>query len=135
MKKIISTITFLMICLISFGQTDSENKEEVFEMYDVSRVAEFIDGGEEGLMNFIAANTQYPKEAQKDSISGVVFLVFVVDTTGQVTDVQTMNKKIGYGLEEEAIRVLKLTSGMWIPAKQRDNLVSIRLRIPLRFQL
>lgn len=112
MKKIIMAISLLLICFQSFGQNDPSKKEEVFEIFDVSEVAVFKDEGEEGLMKFIVNNTQYPEEALKDSISGLVFVVFVVDKTGQVTDVTTSSNKLGGGLGEEAIRVVKLTSGM-----------------------
>jgi protein TonB len=114
---------------------DSEENEEVFEIFDVSEVAVFKDGGEEGLIKFIANNVKYPEDAIKNQIEGMVNLVFVVDKKGHVKDIKIIGEKLGYGLEEEAIRVIKMTNGMWIPAKKREKNVAVRYRLPLRFQL
>ena len=134
--KIFLTITLLFcFCFQSFGQNDSSKGEEVFEIFDGYEVAVFKDGGEEGLYQFIAENVIYPQEAIKNNISGVVNMVFVVNSTGEVENVKIIDKKYGYGLEEEAIRVIKLTNGLWTPAVQRGKNVEDRYRILLKFNL
>lgn len=44
-------------------------------------------------------------------------------------------KHQGYGLEEEAIRVVNLTSGLWTPAELREKKVRMRYRLPIKFAL
>ncbi len=106
----------------------------VFEIFDVSQKAIF-PGGEEGLQRFIAENIKYPAIALKNETQGTINVMFVVDRKGNVKDVVILGKKKGDGLDEEAMRVIKLTSGMWKPAMQRDKLVNMRFRIPIKFQL
>ena len=122
----------------SIDDYEEEEPEEVetetYELFDVSERAEF-KGGDNGLNQFLAENITYPKPAIQDSVDGTVMLMFVIDKKGAIKDVEVISKKIGYGLEEEAIRVLKATSGMWKPAMQRDKPVNMRFRLPVRFVL
>jgi len=117
------------------GADEVEDTDEIFELYDVSELAEFKLGGEEGLLKFIAENTKYPEMAIENNIQGIVFLIFVVNKDGTIGDIGIGGKKLGFGLEEEAKRVIRLTSGKWKPAKQRDKAVPVRYRLPYRFQL
>ena len=58
---------------------------------------------------------------------------FVVDKNGEVSDVKSLNK-VGYGIEAEAVRVVK-TSGKWIPAKQNKKPVTAYRIQPITFQI
>ncbi|NNJ54596.1 MAG: energy transducer TonB [Bacteroidia bacterium] len=111
-----------------------EAESENFEMWDVSERAEF-KGGDEGLNRYLAGNIQYPKAALENDTSGTVMLMFIVDKKGRIKNIEVISKRIGYGLEEEAIRVVRSTSGMWQPAMQRDKPVNMRFRLPIRFVL
>lgn len=135
MKKIIMAISLLLICFQSFGQNDPSKKEEVFESFDRSNLCVFKDGGEEGLIKFIAKNTKYPKIAIENGIQGIINLVFVVDTVGNISEIKVVGKELGFGLEEEAIRVIKMTSGKWTPGKQRGVAVPVRYHIPYKFNI
>lgn len=73
-------------------------------------------GGDDGVTFYLKRNLRYPEAAGRYGISGYVSVRFTVDTRGKVKDVKTIGAKIGYGLEEEAIRVVKQMSD-WIPAK------------------
>ena len=123
-----------MVCLISFGQ--SENEETVYELDKVTDIAEYVDGGEDGLLQFIISNLKYPNVAAENGTQGVVVIVFTVNTDGSVSNIEPVGKeKLGNGLEEEAIRVVKLTDGKWIPAKKDGKPVAVKYRLPLRFAL
>jgi len=119
-----------------YEQEDDEPEEtnEVFEIFDVSEKASF-PGGDAGFQRFIAENITFPPMALENDIQGTVNVMFVVDKTGKVKDVAILGRKRGFGLEDEAIRVIKMTSGRWIPAKQRDKSVNMRFRIPVKFQI
>ena len=120
----------------AYEQDDEEPEEtnEVFEIFDVSEKASFR-GGDEGLQRFIAENITYPPMALENDMQGTVNVMFVVDKNGKVKDVAIPGSTKGFGLEKEAIRVIKLTSGQWSPAKQRDKAVNMRFRIPVKFQI
>ena len=113
---------------------DDQEEDGIFEIFDVSELAKF-PGGEEGLNNFIVQNIKYPNQALDTGAHGTVYVVFVVNQDGSVSELATMGKKLGFGLEEEAIRVMKATSGNWKPAMQRDKAVRMRFRIPIKFQM
>ena len=115
-------------------EEEPEETNEVFEIFDVSEKASF-PGGELALRKFLAENVTYPQMAMENDMQGTVTVMFVIDKKGRVTDVKTLGGKKGFGLEQEAIRVIKKTSGMWSPAKQRDKSVNMRFRMPVKFQL
>jgi protein TonB len=115
-------------------EEELEETNEIFEIFDVSEKASF-PGGDEGLQRFLGENLVFPPMAMENDIEGTVNVVFVVDKTGRVKDIAILGGKKGFGLEEEAMRVIKMTSGKWKPAKQRDNAVNMRFRMPVKFQL
>lgn len=115
-------------------EEEPEETNEVFEIFDVSEKAEFT-GGDEGLQRFIAENITYPPMALENDMQGTVNVMFVVDKKGKVKDIAILGGKKGFGLEEEAMRVIRLTSGQWKAAKQRDKSVAMRFRIPVKFQI
>jgi protein TonB len=115
-------------------EEELEETDEILEIFDVSEKAEF-PGGEEGLQKFIAENISYPAMALENDQQGTVNVMFVIDKSGLVKDIAILGSKKGFGLEEEAMRVIKLTSGKWKSAKQRDKPVSMRFRIPVKFQI
>ena len=114
-------------------EEEPEETNEVFEIFDVSEKASF-PGGDAGLQRYLQENAEFPQMALENDQQGTVNVMFVVDKKGRVTNIQILGAKKGFGLEEEAIRVVKSTSGMWKPAKQRDKPVRMRFRIPVSFK-
>lgn len=143
MKKILFAIVMAFVSSSGYAQeevivkaeaAENEKDQAVYEIFDVSKRAEF-PGGDEGLNLFIAEHIIYPQEALDTGAQGTVNLMFIVNKDGSVSDLTILGDKKGFGLDEEAMRVIKLTSGMWKPALQRDKAVRMRFRIPLKFQL
>jgi protein TonB len=66
-------------------------------------------------------------------IEGKVFVEFIVDKDGSITEVTVM-KGIGSGCDEEAIRVIK-AAPKWNPGKQRGQPVKVKLIVPITFKL
>ncbi len=111
----------------------SRDSQEVDQFFiNVETPAIYPDGGMDGFYNYIQKNLVYPKEAKKKKIEGRVFVQFIVDKEGKITDVQTV-KGIGGGCDEEAERLLR-ESKNWIPAKQRGKTVKVRMNIPIVFK-
>lgn len=111
-----------------------EDAVEVFEIFDVSERAMFR-GGEDSLQRFIYDNMVYPQMARDSSVQGTVNVMFVVNQKGDVQNLVILGIHKGYGLEAEAMRLIKQTSGLWKPAKQRNKQVNLRFRIPVKFEL
>lgn len=91
-------------------------------------------GGDEALSKFLNQNIRYPHAATEKGKDGTIFVSFVVRQDGNVADVKTVGAKKGYGLEEEAIRVVKLMP-KWKPGKQNNKEVSVQFNLPIRFTL
>jgi len=94
--------------------------------------AEYV-GGEKARIAFLSKNIKYPEEARKNGIQGRVYVTFVVEKDGSLTDVQ-VTRGIGYGCDDEAVRVIKLMPN-WIPGKQRGEPVRVQFNLPIRFSL
>jgi TonB family protein len=102
---------------------------EVFTI--VEENAEF-EGGMEGFGKYLSENLKYPEAAQKANISGKIYTEFIVNTDGSASDFKTL-KGIGFGCEEEAIRVLQMAK--WNPGKQSGRIVRSKLVVPIQFAL
>ncbi len=63
-------------------------------------------GGFEQFKNYIDKNLRYPKAAQEAGIEGEVAIAFLILPNGKLTDFKIV-KSLGYGLDEEAIRLLR----------------------------
>ncbi|MCW5911511.1 MAG: TonB family protein [Cyclobacteriaceae bacterium] len=90
------------------------------------------EGGYEAFYKFVSKNLKYPRRARQSYVQGKVFVEFVVDKNGKVTDMKVI-KGIGSGCDEEAMRVLALTK--WQPGRQRGNPVKVKMTMPLNFVL
>lgn len=82
---------------------------------------------------FLAKNIKYPNQARRMGIEGKVFIQFVVDKEGNVSEIKTL-KGIGAGCDEEAERVMALLP-KWKPGRQGAKRVAVRMIMPISFRL
>ncbi|MBC7914859.1 MAG: TonB family protein [Pyrinomonadaceae bacterium] len=90
-------------------------------------------GGMAAFVKYLQKNLRYPDQARDAGMGGKVFLSFIVERDGRLTDVKVL-KGIGYGCDEEATRVLK-KSPLWKPGIQNKREVRVLYTIPLVFEL
>lgn len=84
---------------------------------------------------YIKASLQYPEEAKRHNAEGQVFVEFIVKKDGSLDDVRVQpGKGIGYGCDEEAIRVVK-QGEKWKPAINKGEPVAQRVTLPIKFKL
>ena len=94
-------------------------------------------GGEAEMMKYLQNNVQYPQAAKDLDKEGTVFVDFVIDKTGQVTDVDasdSVNSDVDQLLKDEAIRVVS-SMPKWTPAKEKGKPVDVAYSIPITFQM
>jgi len=103
------------------------------EIFTVVEEQPSFPGGEEARMKFFLENMKYPEEAMETGIQGTVFLTFVVEDDGSITDVKIL-RGIGGGCDAEAIRVVQAMP-KWIPGKQRGIPVRVQFNLPIKFTL
>ena len=71
--------------------------------------------------------------AQENNIQGKVFLSFIVEKNGSLTDIK-VERKLGYGTDEEAVRVLA-ASPKWVAGVQNGKFVRVKYNIPINFAM
>lgn len=111
-----------------------KTEEEDFSkqrIYDIVEKMPSFQGGEVELMEYIAQNIRYPQEALESGIHGRVFVSFVVEPNGSISNVKVL-RGIGYGCDEEAMRVVK-TMPKWTPGERRGKPVRVAVTIPVNF--
>ncbi|RZK32115.1 MAG: energy transducer TonB, partial [Hymenobacter sp.] len=97
----------------------------------VEKMPEFA-GGQAALLQYLRSHLRYPSRALAEGIGGRVFLSFVVGADGTISDV-TVLKGLGYGLDEEAQRVVRQMPA-WTPGYQSKHAVPVRFTLPITFQ-
>ena len=127
-------VFLLFVFIIPLTVLSQQNNQCDFTGYCTEK-ATYKDGGEKGLQQFIASNIIYPDSAKTNNIEGRVIVSFIIDSVGRLSNIHTLRSIKGYGFEEEAIRVLTMTSGNWTPAKQNDKPICIKYRMPIVFAL
>ena len=121
--------------------TDEDIDVEVTEVgcvdndtvYNIVEQMPEYPGGVEAMMKYIAENVKYPEEAKDKDIAGRVFLAFVVEKDGSVSNVKVL-RGIGGGCDEEAARVIN-SMPKWKPGKQKGEAVRVSYLIPIMFKL
>ena len=108
----------------------AKKNQKVFDI--VEQMPEY-PGGQAALFEFISKNVKYPEDAVKKKGEGKVFVTFVVDTDGKITDVSLL-RKVFPSLDAEAIRVISAMPN-WIPGKQKGQVVRVKYTVPIMFRL
>jgi protein TonB len=109
---------------------EEEDEDKVFLV--VEQPAEF-DGGMAAMYKFIGKNLKYPASARRMGIEGSVFVSFIVDKAGVISDVQVV-KGISADCDKEAERVVKQMPN-WKPGKQNGRAVKSKFVLPIKFKL
>jgi protein TonB len=112
---------------------DAPEEEDVDEIFTIVEDQPEPPGGMSAFYQYIAKNLKYPSQARRMGIEGKVFVQFVVDKDGSITEVQAV-KGIGAGCDEEAVRVISRAQ-KWKPGKQRGRPVKVRMILPITFRL
>ncbi|WP_207423705.1 energy transducer TonB [Desertivirga brevis] len=90
-------------------------------------------GGFDAFANYLRKNLRYPVAAQEGNISGRVYVNFIVEKDGSLTDIK-IAKGIGFGCDEEAARVIK-KSPKWSAGEQNGRKVRVMFTIPIVFAM
>ena len=140
MKRLI-TLTILLRCICCcYAQEDTIIWEQpawaLFEDVDhyliVDEMPEF-PGGNDKIIDYIQQNIKYPVEACEDKIQGRVFVNFIVEPDGSLSDIFVI-RGIGGGCDEEAMRIIQ-NMPKWKPGKLNGEIVRCSCTVPVVFEL
>ena len=112
------------------GEVENSDMVDVYTI--VEQMPEF-PGGEAELIHFISKNINYPQEAKEKGIQGRVFIGFVIEKDGSVSNVRNL-RGVDSELDAEAIRVVK-SMPKWKPGKHNGEFVRVSYQIPILFKL
>jgi periplasmic protein TonB len=120
-----------VVDVIVFDEAPAEEvAEEIFTIVEQQPEPE---GGMAAFLKYVGQKMVYPAQARRMGIEGKVYVQFVVDKDGTLTEVHAV-KGIGAGCDEEAVRVIK-EAPRWKPGKQRGQAVKVRMILPITFKL
>jgi TonB family protein len=106
---------------------------KVDEIFTVVEQSATPIGGIQAFYNFVGKSIKYPAQARRMGIEGKVFVEFIIQKDGTITDARVI-KGIGGGCDQEALRVISLVP-KWNPGVQRGNAVRQRYTLPIYFRL
>lgn len=113
----------------STGDMEAVDKEGYY-----TNVYPAYPGGDKALASFFQKNLDYPADASENGVEGTVKLSFTVDENGKVGKPQITSPSLGYGLEQEALRVFNKMPA-WKPGSLKGRNVKTRFTLPVKFSL
>jgi protein TonB len=149
MKKILITILIILFFSIAKAQvntaktTDTTSKSSGILITTVDSTGKIFTavehepqfkGGISAFYNFLRNNMHYPENAKRNNIQGKVFISFVVEKDGSLTDIK-VSKGVSEDLDTEALKVVRASSSYWNPGTQNGNPVRVAYTLPLSFSL
>lgn len=129
--KLFISVAFLFSVVLCQAQAkENKSKDGVYIIVEEMPV---YPGGEEALRIDLAANIKYPEEAKKNGIQGKVYVTFVVDELGKVTDAK-IARGVDPALDKESLRVMNDLK-TWKPGMDKGKAVKVSYTIPIKFAL
>lgn len=114
------------------GQDGSSSNEEG-EIFQIVEEMPDFPGGTSELVLFLENNLNYPPGALESGVQGSVFVNFIVEPDGHLSNVKVL-RSLGSGCDEEAIRLVTSMPN-WKPGKQRGTAVRVSYILPIKFKL
>lgn len=137
MKKLVLLLSIITISLSAFTQetsvpctTDDTSADPVYVAVDTMPS---FPGGNMARVKFLQDNMHFPDLAREKRIQGTVYVTFIVEKDGKVSNVRILSG-IGGGCDEESMRVVKLLPP-WNPGKCGNNPVRVQMNMPLKYTL
>lgn len=112
---------------------NSGDQHQNYEIYTLVDKMPSYPGGDEARMRFLQENIVYPVEARSKGYQGTVYLTFVVEPDGSITDVRVL-KGVHPSIDNEAVRVIQIMP-KWEPGTHRGKPLRVQFTMPIRFTL
>lgn len=134
MKKLIFIFLLSFLQLNSHSQVNnSDDSLQSPITFNLVEKEPIFPGGEEALFKYLESNIHYPREALELGISGTVFVNFIVESDGSISNISIF-QGVDPLLDNEAMRVVGLMP-KWEPAIQKGEPVRVNFNLPIKFLL
>lgn len=131
---------FFLFAFISNAQDDKQTVQPTEDRRDSASIVMMpvevmpqFPGGEDALIKYLSKNLKYPANAKKSWIEGTVYVTFLLDKEGKVTEPKIL-KSVSEELDAEAIRLVN-EMPQWTPGTQNGKPVIVQYNLPVRFKL
>jgi TonB family protein len=134
MKKL---ICFALLCgfslFFNINSAFAQSKtDEIVDVFDIDEIPVFAEG-DDALTRFVAENGQYPEIAKQNNTNGTVYVWFVVEKDGSLSDIK-INKGLTAECDAEVLRILKKMP-KWTAGKKDGQTVRASYSFSIRFNL
>jgi len=102
--------------------------------YNYAEVSPVYSGGNTAISDYISNNIEYPQDAIDNNVGGTVNVQFGIDENGKITNAKAIGTKLGYGLDEEAVRVVSKMP-KWNPGTVKGKNVKTWMIIPITYRI
>jgi len=126
--------TFAIIEYNAVARQIGENAKDQNDVYTIVDESATPENGIPAFYQEIASKIIFPKEAREKGIEGKVFVEFVVQKDGSISDIKAA-KGIDESCDEAAVTVVKATTTKWVPGKVKGVAVKQRMVIPISFKV
>ncbi len=137
--KYILFLLLLGICSGVYTQHTDSLHTQTDSLHTQKKTYDFLDqmpeypGGFKALFDFMYTNMQYPAEAIKKEIEGVVYVKFIVDEYGNISN-PIVVRSVGGGCDEEAVRIISLMP-QWKPGAENGKPAAVWYTLPVKFTI
>lgn len=131
MKKLIFS-SLIAVLLINLCVNKIYAQEKIIYSHVSMENPPSYPGGMAKFYEFLVKSIIYPKTAVDNKVYGTANVSFVIEKDGSLTDIKTQGRRLGAGLDEEAVRVLEL-SQKWNPGLVNGRPVRVKYNIPIKF--
>lgn len=131
-KALLNALWALPLALVIFVAC-SEKTETAQPALKSAEVMPEYKGGKEAMFAYLGENIQYPKEALVDSLEGTVYISFIIDKMGEVTEVSVL-RSVDPRLDAVALEVIN-NMPQWTPGQDKGKPVAVQYNLPIRFTL
>lgn len=100
---------------------------------DLAEVMPQFPGGSRALKSYLESQTRYPEHARENELEGKVYVQFVVNADGALSNVR-LARGIGFGCDEEALRLVR-SMPAWVPGSHQGQSVPVKYTLPITFVL
>ncbi|HLF50680.1 M56 family metallopeptidase [Flavobacterium sp.] len=119
---------------IAINKYEEEKTNELGKDSEATKITEItkqpeFPGGMAEFYKFVGKNFKFPKEAIDNNLEGKIFIKFMIEKDGNLTDFQILSD-LGFGTREEIIRVLSL-SPKWLPGEENNKPVRVQYSLPI----
>ena len=134
-KRIVAIVAAVLMGGAAMAQTEGTAAAVDNAIYTVVEHDPEFPGGMDALVAWVGSHVEYPAEAREAGLQGTVFVTFVVERDGSITNVRVVAPKEKMALlEEEAVRVVRAMP-KWKPGKVRGKKVRVQFNLPIQFTL